>query len=412
MKQRIVAIDALRGFALLGILLMNISSYALPSIAYFNPTVYGGDELWNRLVFSLSHILADQKMMALFSMLFGASVMLVTGKMEKQGQSPLKFHYVRNFWLLIIGLIHSIFIWDGDILVVYALCSFALYWLRRLPPQWQLGLGLFVFFVPSFLSVGISSVLPHLETADWRYLESYWQPTATAVTAEIERYRGSYAGQVAHRLEKDSAATPYTTGQGLLEMSLLVEFFSRALGMMLVGMAFYTWGILTAQRSNTFYRHMALWGFGVGLPLTFISLYQYNAHNWDAFYSLFTGRIPNHIATPFVASGYLALVMLWSRSGFLADLHGRLAAVGRMALTNYIGQSLIATFIFYGFGLGLFGAVSRVQLWLIVLLIWGGQTFFSTWWLRHFRYGPLEWVWRCLSYWRWQPIHKNVVSVY
>ncbi len=115
MKQRIVAIDVLRGFALLGILLMNMSSFAMPTIAYFNPTVYGGDEIWNRLVFSLSHIFADQKMMALFSMLFGASVMLVTGNMEKRGQSPLKFHYVRNFWLLIIGLIHSILIWDGDI---------------------------------------------------------------------------------------------------------------------------------------------------------------------------------------------------------------------------------------------------------------------------------------------------------
>ena len=407
MKQRIDAIDVLRGFALLGILLMNMSSYAMPTIAYFNPTVYGGNELWNRLVFSLSHIFADQKMMALFSMLFGASVMLVTGNMEKRGESPLKFYYLRNFWLLVFGLIHSIFIWNGDILVVYALCSFGLYWLRHLSPKWQMGLGIFLFFVPSFFNVGVSGALFYLQEADWRYLESYWQPEATAVTAEIDLYQGSYAAQVVYRLNEDSALIPYTDGQGLLEMSLLLEFFCRALGMMLVGMAFYSWGILSGKRSLDFYVNMAFLGFGLGLPIVLIGLYQYTAHNWSASYSLFLGRIPNHIATPLIASGYIALVMLWSRSGFLTNLRDRLAAVGRMALTNYIGQSLIATFIFYGFGLGLFGSVNRGQQLLLILLIWSIQIIFSSWWLSRFQYGPLEWVWRCLSHWRWQPLLKK-----
>lgn len=413
MKQRIDAIDILRGFALLGILLMNMSSYAMPAIAYFNPTVYGGIELWNRLVFSLSHIFADQKMMALFSMLFGASVMLVTGNMEKRGESPLKFYYFRNFWLLIFGLIHSIFIWNGDILVVYALCSFILYWLRHLPPKLQMGLGLLLFFIPSFFNVWVNGALPYLQEADWRYLESYWQPATTAVTAEIDLYQGSYADQVVYRLNEDSVLVSYTDGQDLLEMSLLLEFFCRALGMMLVGMAFYSWGILSGKRSVNFYVNMALVGFGLGLPIVLIGLYQYTAHNWNAAYSLFLGRIPNHIATPLIASGYIALVMLWSRSGFLTNLRDRLAAVGRMALTNYIGQSLIATFVFYGFGLGLFGSVNRVQQLLLILFIWSIQILFSSWWLSRFQYGPLEWVWRCLSYWRWQPLlKKRVAEVY
>ena len=413
MKQRIDAIDILRGFALLGILLMNMSSYAMPTIAYFNPTVYGGNELWDRLVFSLSHIFADQKMMALFSMLFGASVMLVTGNMEKRGESPLKFYYLRNFWLLIFGLIHSIFIWNGDILVVYALCSFILYWLRHLPPKWQMGLGLFLFFIPSFFNVWVSGTLPYLQEADWHYLESYWQPAATAVTAEIDLYQGSYADQVVYRLNEDSALVPYTDGQDLLEMSLLLEFFCRALGMMLVGMAFYSWGILSGKRSVNFYVNMALAGFGLGFPIVLLGLYQYTAHNWNAAYSLFLGRIPNHIATPLIASGYIALVMLWSRSDFLTNLRDRLAAVGRMALTNYIGQSLIATFIFYGFGLSLFGSVNRVQQLLLILFIWSIQILFSSWWLSRFQYGPLEWVWRCLSYWRWQPLlKKRAAEVY
>ncbi|KAA3659475.1 MAG: DUF418 domain-containing protein [Chloroflexi bacterium] len=409
MKQRIIAIDVLRGFALLGILLMNMSSFAMPSMAYFNPTVYGGNDVWNRLLFSLSHVFADQKMMALFSMLFGASVILVTGNMEKRGKSAFGFHYIRNFWLLIIGLIHSIFIWDGDILVIYAVCSFVLYWLRKLSPKWQFGLGLFIFFVPSLLNLWISTTLPYLQPADVQYLESYWQPDETAVSTETQLYQGTYPEQVIYRLEADTAVVPYTNGQGLLELSLLTEFFARALGMMLVGMAFYTWGILTAKRSDAFYIRMTQIGFGVGLPIVLVSLFQYTGHDWGALYSLFNGRIPNHIATPFIASGYIALIMLWSRSNTFASLRDKLAAVGRMALTNYIGQSIIGTFIFYGFGLGLFGTLSRVQQFLVILLIWAIQIRLSSWWLNHFQYGPLEWVWRMLSHRRWQPLQKSSI---
>lgn len=404
MKQRIGEIDMIRGVALLGILLMNMSSYAMPTIAYFNPTVYGGDGIWNRLVFSLSHILVDQKFMALFSMLFGASVMLVTSKMEKRGESPLKFHFTRNFWLLIFGLIHSILIWNGDVLIVYALCSFVLYWFRHVSPKWQIALGLLIFFVPSFFNLWVNSVVPSLEPVDVAYLEAFWQPGETAVSTEIAFYQDGYLTQVNDRLQETNVTT---VGQALLDLSLLIEFFCRALGMMLVGMAFYTWGILTAKRNDAFYQKMIVIGFGFGLPLALVSLYQYTAHNWVWSYSLFVGRIPNHIATPFVASGFIGLVMLWCRSPFLANLRDRIAAVGRMALTNYIGQSLIATFIFYGFGLGLFGMVNRVQQLLIILLIWAFQIAFSFWWLRRFQYGPLEWVWRCLSHWRWQPLQRS-----
>ena len=409
MKQRIIAIDVLRGFALLGILLMNMSSFAMPNMAYFNPTVYGGDDVWNRLMFSLSHIFADQKMMALFSMLFGASVMLVTANLEKRGKSPFGFHYLRNFWLLIFGLLHSIFIWDGDILFIYALCSFVLYWLRRISPKWQLGLGLFIFFIPSLLGGGISALFPHLAPADWAAAESFWQPSETAVAEELALYRGNYSEQLVHRAEQDTASASSTFGENLVGLNLLVEFFGRALGMMLVGMAFYSWGILTARRSDAFYIRMAQIGFGVGLPMALISLYQYVAHDWGAVYSLFNGRIPNHIATPFIASGYIALIMLWSRSNAFVKLRDRLAAVGRMALTNYIGQSLIGTYIFYGFGLGLFGTLNRVQQFIIILLIWVFQIVFSSWWLDRFQYGPLEWVWRMLSHRRWQPLQKKLV---
>ncbi len=406
MKKRIVAIDLLRGFALLGILLMNMSSLSNPNIAYFNPTIYGGDEWWNRLVFSLNHIFADQKMMAIFSMLFGASVMLVTSNLEKRGKNSLWFHYVRNFWLLIIGLIHAIYIWDGDILMIYALSAFVLYWFRRILPKWQFALGLIIFFIPSLLNLGINTMLPYLTEADLQSLTAYWQPSEAMITEELAIYRGAYANQLAYRLGGNVVSAPYTDGQGLLELSLLVEFFGRALGMMLVGMASYSWGVLTAQKSDQFYRRLAALGFGLGLPVVLWGLSQYNAQHWTAEYSLFLGRIPNHIGTPLIACGYIGLVMLWSRTAIFTKLQARLVAVGRTALSNYIGQSLIGTTIFFGFGLGWFGYLSRVEQMLVVLAIWLFQLWLAPMWLRNFRYGPLEWVWRSLSYFKPQPIRK------
>jgi uncharacterized protein len=329
--------------------------------------------------------------------------------MEKRGKSPLAYHYGRNFWLLIFGFAHMIFIWEGDVLMVYAACAFVLYWLRKLPSKWQFGLGLLIFFVPSLLNLWINTTLPQMQPADLQYLESYWQPEETAVSSEIAYYRSPYFDQLSDWWAEDTDTSPTTTAEQLLEISALTEFFLRALGMMLIGMAFYTWGILTAKRSDEFYTKMAFIGFGVGLPAALISLYQYTVHDWGAWYSLFNGRIPNHIATPFIASGYIALIMLWSRSNTLANFRDKLAVVGRMALTNYIGQSLIGTFIFYGFGFGLIGSLNRVQQFLIILLIWTFQIFFSSWWLSRFQYGPLEWIWRMLSHRRWQPIQKKPV---
>ncbi|RMF48463.1 MAG: DUF418 domain-containing protein [Anaerolineae bacterium] len=180
--------------------------------------------------------------------------------------------------------------------------------------------------------------------------------------------------------------------------------------MMLVGMAFYRWGILSAQRDARFYRRMAAWGFGLGLPLVGWGLFQYYAHHWEATYSLFIGRIPNHLATPLIASGYIALVMLWSRSTRGRGMQERLVAVGRTALSNYIGQSLLGTFLFYGWGLGLFARFDRLALMGFIAGIWALQLALAPWWLRRFRYGPLEWLWRSLSHFRPQPLLRPAAS--
>lgn len=407
-QQRIIAIDLLRGFALLGILLMNIASFSMPDIAYYNPTAFGNELNSNHLIYSLTHLFVDQKIMAIFSMLFGASVMLLTNKLEQKEQGTFRVYFLRNFWLLIIGLIHSIFIWSGDILVIYALCSFALYFLRRIPPKWQFGLGLFIFLIPSLLNVSIQTIVPTFNDVDLQALQAFWQPTDTAVSAELDLYRGPYSQQLLHRLSEDTGTEmPYSNGQFFLDISLLTEFFLRALGMMLVGMAFYTWGIVSARRSDQFYKRLAIFSFAIGLPIVLFGLFLQYSHNWEPTYAIFIGRVPNHIATPLIASGYIALIMLWSKRPFLQGLQKRLTAVGQTALTNYILQSILGTFIFYGFGLGFFGHLNRLGQMDVVLAIWIVQLLISPWWMARFRYGPLEWLWRTLTYLQWQPMRKK-----
>ncbi|MBV7327734.1 DUF418 domain-containing protein [Chloroflexi bacterium TSY] len=303
-----------------------------------------------------------------------------------------------------IGFLHATFIWDGDILTVYAICSFVLYLLRKLAPTWQLILGLLIFLSPAVVYGVSDATLTTFDAGEIASLTAYWTPSAEALSTEIAHYRGDYVSQVINRFQDD---TPTSDALDLYFVSLLFDFFVRALGMMLVGMAFYTWGIVTAKRSDQFYKRLLASGVLVGVPLVVWGLYLNGAAGWDASYSMFVGRIPNLIATPLIASAYIALIMLWSRSTLWTSLQERLAAIGRTALTNYIAHSVIATFIFYGFGLGLFGSVNRATQLLVVVGIWALQLWLSPIWLRFFRYGPLEWAWRSLSYWQLQPLRRK-----
>ncbi len=399
--QRITAIDTLRGFALLGILVMNIMSFSMPDAAYSNPNVYGGNDLLNHLVYCFVHIFADQKFMAIFSMLFGASVMLLLSKLKEQGKSGAKIHYVRNVWLLVFGLLHAVFLWDGDILAVYALCSFILFFFRNIKPRVQFILGVITFLLPSLVSIAISTQLPNLDTQNQQVLVDNFSPSEQEIAKDIAIYQGPYFWQLDF---SEDETTVVSTAQNLVDIAFVTEAFLRAFGMMLIGMAFYTLDILTAKRSASFYKRMMQVGFVIGFPVVLFGLYQYISHDWEASYSLFLGRIPNHIATIFIASCYTALIMFWSKFDLWQRAQDALAAVGRMALSNYIGQSVLATFIFYGFGLGLYGQLNRVAQLGVVLLIWFIQIVVSQWWLKRFRYGPLEWFWRSLIYFRLEPL--------
>ncbi|MFK7802049.1 MAG: DUF418 domain-containing protein [Anaerolineae bacterium] len=403
--KRIVAIDNLRGFALLGILIMNIMSFGMPSIAYFNPAAFGGDDWVNRMTYAFVHIFADQKFMALFSMLFGASLMLLIKNLERKGTKVARFHYTRNFWLLIIGFLHGILIWDGDILTIYALCAFLLYFLRNVAPKWQFALGLIIFLLPAIGYIVGGTVVSEMPMAQVASLQAYWQPSMGEISAEIALYQGDYLPQLLARLISN---TPSGSALDIYFVVFIFEFFTRAFGMMLIGMALYSWGVVTAQQSDYFYKRLLIIGLLVGVPLAGVGVWWNSSADWSAVQVMFMGRLPNLLATPLVAGAYIGLIMLWSRSSLWRNLQNRLAATGRMALTNYIMHSLIGTFIFYGFGLGLFGSLNRVMLLPIIVAIWLFQLWLSPFWLHYFRFGPLEWMWRSLSYWELQPLRHSV----
>ena len=396
--ERIVAIDILRGFALLGILIMNIQGFAMPAAAYSNPTVYGDLTGANRWVWTLSHIFADQKFMTIFSLLFGAGIVLMSEKLDARGQRAWGLHYRRTFWLLLIGLAHAYLLWSGDILVAYALCGFWVYWLRRLRPAWQLALGILVVSIPAFLWLGTGVSMQFIPSETGQELQADWRPAAATIDAEVAAYRGGWLAQMDARVPR---SVEFQT------VGLLFWGLWRAGGLMLMGMALFRSGVLTGKRARRFYLGTVIVGLAIGLPVVSVGVIQNFAHNWTMEFSQFgLGAQANYWGSLFVSAAYIGLLMLFAQSRALPWLQNALAAVGRTALTNYLLQTILATAIFYGHGLGLFGSVERVGQIGIVAAIWVVQLVVSPLWLRYYRFGPFEWLWRSLSYWRFQPMRS------
>ncbi len=394
---RIASLDVLRGFAVLGILIVNIQGFARVFSAYMNPPSAGGFEGAEVWLWSVVYLFADTKFISIFSMLFGAGMAMMSDRMAARGAAGTGLHYRRQFWLLVIGLAHAYLIWHGDILVAYALCGFILYPLRNLSPRRLLWIGgcAVAFLVALWGLTGLS--VPAWPAEDLAVAAAEWSPPPEVQAAEIEAFRGTWTEQL--RVRAPVALTVQTT-------AFLFLFLWRAGGLMLVGMALYRLGVLAASRSAAFYRRMAVVGLAAGLPLAAAGV-AYKLHHEFAFEkAMFQGALFNYVGSVGVFFGYVALVMLAVRRGWFPGLQRRLAATGRMALTNYIAQSVICSLIFYGHGLGMFEGVGAPGRLGIVVGIWVAQLLWSPWWLARFRFGPLEWFWRSLSYMKRQPLRR------
>ncbi len=397
-SDRIVALDVLRGFAVLGILVVNIRGFATASAAYLNPSVGGGLEGSGFWVWASTALLADTKFISIFSALFGAGMAMTADRMAQRGAPAASLHYRRQLWLLVFGMAHAYLIWHGDILVAYALCGFLLYPLRNVRPQRQLVLGaaMVAVVIPLWLGVGLS--VPVWPEAEQAAMQADWAPPPAALEAEAEAFRGGWLEQMPYR-----AAEAF----GLQTMVFLVYFLWRAGGLMLVGMGLYRLGVLTGRRSIAFYRRTAVVGLGLGLPLVAAGIVYNVRADFSLEHSMFQGTLFNYVGSLGVFLGYVSVVMLVVQGRRLPRLQQRLAAVGRMALTNYISQSVLCSLFFYGHGLGMFGRVSPLGQVGVVLAVWGLQLAWSPWWLRRFRFGPLEWLWRTATYMTRQPFRAH-----
>ena len=415
--ERIESIDVLRGVAVLGILMINIEFFALPMMNFFNPTVMGGFSGVNLWAWKFANVFFLQKMMGIFSMLFGAGLILMCNRAEASGRSFGKVYYRRLLWLGLIGLAHAYFFWYGDILFTYALCGLLLFPLRRWSPRALIILAAAFLIVGALIILGSGAAFAFMkseavkaqaaleagETAtaqqtmlkqQWEQIEAVFKGSPEQIAAETSAYRGGFL-----------AALKYRAPQSLMmqTQALLFQAIWRTLGLMLLGMALLKLGILSGERSLRFYIMLALIGFGLGLPLTAYGAEASIAHGFDVVQNFLVDSHFNYFGSILVSLGYIGMVMIICRRGLVRNLQRRLAAVGRTAFSNYLLQTLICTTIFYGYGLGLFGRLERIHLLGVVAAVWIFQLYISPIWLQHYRLGPAEWLWRSLTYRRRQP---------
>lgn len=393
--DRIRSLDILRGFAILGILIMNIQSFSNIEAAYLNPTTYGDFTGINKWIWILSHVFADNKFMSIFSMLFGAGIILMSFKIEDTGKKPAGFHYRRIFWLLLFGLVHAYLFWYGDILVAYAMCALLVYLFRKMKPGWLLFFGFLSMFTGFALYMFFGMTMEFWPEENIQSTMLFWSPAVEQIQSELNAYQGTW-------LEAFHQRVPMTIM--MQTMVFLVNVSWHAGGLMLIGMAFFKLGILSASRSNRFYFISLISGLLIGLPLILIGIRQNFNHEWSFEYSMYFGSLFNYWGSLFVSYAYISLVMLLVRNKAIEWCLKNLANVGRSALSNYLLQTIICTSLFYGYGLGWFGKTDRWQLVLIVIGVWIIQVVLTRVWMKQFRFGPAEWAWRSLTYWKVQPL--------
>ena len=365
-SARIVSLDLIRGVAVLGILLMNAVSFKFGGAPYFNLSA-GGSETWlDWAVGIFGEVFIDQKFMGLFSLLFGAGMILFIDRAAERGRRAVLLNLWRNGLLLLIGFLH-VLIWDGDVLMAYALSSVFLLALRKLPNRALIGLGAAVFM----LSVPTTLLTQNVANATDASLAGLWTP-------------GESTGEPA-------------------DLLVLLGFFLRALGLILVGAGLYRTGFMHGGLPARTYKLTAVIGLAIGLPLAAAGVVVTAANDYSREVA-FIGQIPNILGTIPASMGYMALIILWNNRED-GRLKQRLRAVGRMALTNYLSQTVLGVVVLTTL-LADAEFVNRAAVLAFVFAVWGLQVWWSEAWLRRFQFGPAEWAWRVATYRRMQPLGR------
>ena len=364
---RITSLDLIRGVAVLGILLMNAVHFRLGGGPYFNLSA-GGTETWlDWTVGILGEVFVDQKFMGLFSLLFGAGMILFIDRASLKGRRAVVLNLWRNALLLLIGVFHFL-LWDGDVLMAYAISSVFLIALRKLPSRALISVGAIVFM----LSIACALIAQYMADTTSASLSGLWT-----------------AGEVSE--------------QEAIGPTVLLGYFLRALGLILVGAGVYRTGFMNGGLPERTYRLTATVGLAVGLPLAAAGVIITAVNDYSREIA-FVGQIPNTLGTIPCSLGYMSLIILWNNRGD-SRLKQRLRAVGRMALTNYLTQTVLGVLVLTVL-LGDVDFVNRSAVLVFVFAVWGLQVWWSQAWLGRFLFGPAEWLWRVATYRSGQPFRR------
>jgi len=417
---REVSLDIIRGVALFGILLMNITGFGLP-YAYSDPTVYGGSEGLNLVAWLTTTVLFEGTQRGLFSLLFGAGVIVLTSRLEASGRpNATDVYFRRNLWLVLFGLVHGyLLLWTGEILYFYGVTALFVYGFRKARPRtllvialaglafnaaWNLldsrnGLRAFAEWQAASAVVRSGAELSAEQSGAieaWEEKLEGYKPPTEKIEKDIAARQGSYFGQLAHQAPEVSYAQSW----------YLYRYFFDIFSMMLIGMALYKLGLLSLGHAPGIYWKMAAIGYAVGLSVNLLEARWLLTNEFSVLARIQAG-VSYDLGRLGMITGHLGLLMLFCNSRLLPGLQRRLAAVGRMALSNYVMHTIICVIVFFGVGFGLFGQLERYQLYFVVFAIWAFQLIASPVWLREFRFGPLEWLWRSLTYGQRQPMRRR-----
>ncbi|MFL6738310.1 MAG: DUF418 domain-containing protein [Sphingomicrobium sp.] len=399
-ETRLESLDFIRGCALFGILIMNIVGMGMGP-AYDNPTVMGGDtgiDLWTWFIVNVGF---EGTQRGLFSILFGAGVVLFTSRPDSTDA-----YFRRNLWLIAFGLFNAwVLLWGGDILYFYGLTALFLFAFRNLPGKKLLGLGVAAFVLGAAWSgletynmldlhkravaaetVPVADRNPEqLKTVEEWKEQSRGAPSADTVARLQRENQDGYFSALVVRAPRISQAQSWDA----------YRYFFDVFGMMMIGMALFKLGVLTLEARTRTYLAMMAGGYAIGMPLNIYEANWLMSHNFSGL-ARHQAEITYDLARLAQTMGHLGLLGLFLKSGSFAWFRRSMAAVGRMALTNYLSHSVVALIIFVL--LGYWGRLERHQLYYIVFAIWAVQIVISPIWLKHFHFGPVEWLWRYLTY--------------
>lgn len=419
-KERIRSLDILRGIALLGILILNILGFAFVFESYSDPTLINFEGI-NKSIWKITNLLFEGTMRGLFSILFGVGFLLFLTRLEKKipGAKAIEIYYRRLLWLMLFGLFHAyVMLWSFDILFHYGLMALILLPFRHLRAKHLLLCSL--LFLGVQVSKGVVSYTRHvaenketqelltrqesgitLNEEESATLEAWQQQQEKMTPAQVEERNRGMRGNYTSVWKSMKPQTDFWLGSATFRFvvwDILCMFF--------LGMALYKWKVLQNGRSTRFYLLLTLGGYAVGLSVNYWEMQAELQHNFNPILSSQVGMTYD-LGRIAMTLGHIGLVMLWLKTNILGFLQKALAAVGRMALTNYLMQTLLCGWFFYGYGLGYFGKLERYETYYVMAAVWLIQLIVSPLWLKFFRFGPVEWLWRSLTYWKLQPVLKR-----